>query len=398
MTNYLIFIIDSLLNWLNSASFLLILMISIFVYHFLLIFTRDISYIKALKEFDDPKEVKFNDLNHIPLISVIIPAWKEGKIFESCLLNITRLTYPNLKVIVNAGGSDKTLQIVNSFRKFENFTIIYQEQGGGKLKAINDCLNYVTSGIVCIMDSDILITDKNLLQMIYPLINGEEKVVIAPLIPHPSIINSDLVKYLYINRNSKFKHKFKRYSYGFASNVCMKYDVIKSLGGFSEKNKGDDSKATGRDLSSKGYKAFNLSDHKIQSLTYPDSIRKFLKQNLRWIENNFYHSIKNKKSQILKFVILTILSLYIVISPFFLYFNLNLFLIGILLLSNMYLKRIRKIIFFKLVNKDDLVKIGIIFYLKLIFFTYLDIIVNVIVFFEIIFFRKAYKRRKNLLN
>ena len=26
---------------------------------------------------------------------------------------------------------------------FENFTIIYQEQGGGKIKAINDCLKYV---------------------------------------------------------------------------------------------------------------------------------------------------------------------------------------------------------------------------------------------------------------
>jgi len=398
MGTNLIFFIDLIVDFLNSLIFILILLLCIIAYHILLFFTKNKKYIQNLKKFNDPKEIKLTDLNRIPLVNIIVPAWKEGDSFELTLLNITTLTYPKLKVIINAGGSDYTNQIANKFKKFDNFTILHQKQGGGKLKAINECLNNVTNGIVCILDSDILITDINLLYMIHPLINGEEDVVIAPLMPHTSIINSDLVKYLYINRYSKFKHKFKRHSNGFAANVCMKYDVIKSLGGFSEKNKGDDSRATGRDLSSKGYKVFNLCDHKIQSLTYPNNIRKFLKQNLRWIENNFYHSIKNKKSQILKFVILTIISLYIVISPFFLYFNLNLFLIGILLLSNTYLKRIRKIIFFKLVNKDALIKIRMIFYLKLIFFTYLDIIVNLIVFFEIIFYRKAYKRRKNLLN
>ena len=397
MPNYLIFIIESLLNWLNSASFIFILLIFVFVYHIFLIFTRDMRYIKILKEFDDPQEIILSNLNRIPLINIIMPAWKEGKTFESCLLNISRLTYPNLKVIVNAGGSDETLQIANSFRKFENFTIIYQEQGGGKIKAINDCLNYISIGIVCILDADVLLTDKLLLKMIYPLINGKEDVVMAPIAPHNSIQNSDIVKYSYVNRYSEFRHKFTRYTSGFASNVCLNYQVIKSLGKFSENRMLDDGRVTGIDLSSIGFKTYKLTHHKMQSYTYPTSVNKFLHQNLRWIENSLYYSIKNRKFQILKFVGLTILSLFILSFPFFLFFNISIFLIGILLFLSMYLKRIRKIIFFKLVNRGVMIKFKFRFCIKLIFFTYLDVLVNIVAFFEILFYRKAYKRRKNLI-
>ena len=397
MSNYLITIIESILNFLNSTLFILILLILIIVYQILLFFTKDISHIKVLKDYDDPKEIKLSNLNQIPLINVIMPAWKEGKAFENCLLNITRLTYPNLKVIVNAGGSNETLQIADSFRKFENFTIIYQEQGGGKIKAINDCLNYISNGIVCILDADGVLTDKLLLKMIYPLINGKEDVVIAPIAPHTSILNSDIVKYSYVNRYSEFRHKFTRYTKGFASNVCINYQVIKSLGKFSENRMLDDGRVTGIDLSSKGFKTYKLIDHKMQSFTYPTNINKFLNQNLRWVENSLYYSIKNRKFHIIKFVGLIFLSFYILVFPIFLFFNVFIFLIGILLYFNMYLKRIRKILFFKLVNRDVLIKLKFIFFIKLIFFTYLDVLVNIIVCFEILFYRKAYKKRKNLL-
>ena len=397
MTNYLIFIIESLLNWLNSASFILILLISIFAYHLLLIFTRDKKYIKALKEFDDPKDIKLTDLNNIPLITVIMPAWKEGKTFESCLLNLSRLTYPNLKVIVNAGGSNETLQIANSFSKFENFTIIYQEQGGGKIKAINNCLNYISNGIVCILDADVLLTDKLLLKMIYPLINGKEDVIMTSIAPHASILNNDIVKYSYVNRYSEFRHKFTRYTIGFASNACINYQVIKSLDKFSENRMLDDGRVTGIDLSSKGFKTYKLISHKMQSYTYPTSINKYLHQNLRWIENFLYYSIKNRKIKLIKFVGLTIVSFSLLIFPFFLFFNVYIFLIGILILLSIYLKRIRKILFYKITDTSNSVKIKAIFYLKLIFFIYFDNIINIIASFETLFYRKAYKRRKNLI-
>lgn len=390
-------IIESIFSFFTSNYIILALFLTIIVYHILFSLTRDSNYRRILKNIDDPKGVKLSDLNHIPLINVIMPAWKEGKTFESCLLNISRLNYPNLKVIVNAGGSDETLQIANSFRKFENFTIIYQEQGGGKIKAINDCLNYISDGIVCILDSDNLLTDKLLLKMIYPLINGKEDIVIAPIAPHTSILNSDLVIYSYVNRYSEFRHKFTRYTIGFGSNACINYHVFKLLGKFSEHKMLDDGRVTGIDLSSKGFKTYKLIDHKMQSYTYPTGFSTYLHQNLRWIENFLYYSIKNRKIKLIKFVGLTIVSFSLLIFPFFLFFNVYIFLIGISILLSIYLKRIRKILFYKITDTSNSVKIKAIFYLKLILFIYFDNIINIIASFEILFYRKAYKRRKNLI-
>ncbi|MHA1724312.1 MAG: glycosyltransferase [Promethearchaeota archaeon] len=352
---------------------------------------------KILKAFEDPKEINITNLKNIPLINVIVSAWKEGKTFKSCLLNIKELNYPNLKVIVNAGGSDATLKIANSFKKYENFTIIYQKQGGGKIKAINDSLDHISKGIVCILDSDVLLTDEILLKMIYPLINGKENVVTTPIIPHPSILKNDIVLFSYVNRYSEFRHKFKRYTKGFATNVCLNYHVIKSLGKFSENIIGDDGRVTGMDLSSKGYYSYKLIDHRMQSFTYPMNSKEFFHQNLRWIENSLYYSLKYRKFQILKFVCLTFFSCFILISPLILFLNVYISLIGMLIFLSMYLKKIRKILFFKSVNRDIMIKFKFIFFIKLIFFTFLDLLVNIIVFFEMIFYRKAYKKRKNLL-
>ena len=56
--------------------------------------------------YKDPKSLSIDDLKNIPLVNIIVPAWKEGNNFRECLSSITNLNYPNIKVIVNAGGND----------------------------------------------------------------------------------------------------------------------------------------------------------------------------------------------------------------------------------------------------------------------------------------------------
>lgn len=275
--------------------------------------------------------------------------------------------------------------------------MIYQKEGGGKIKAINDCLNFISDGIICLLDADILINDKILLDMIYPLINGKEDIVMAPLIPHSSILNNDFVKYVFINRDKRFRQKFTRYTFGVASNAYMKHKVIKTIGRFSEKRMADDGISTGTDLSLKGIKTYLLNDKKIQSLTYPIKIKEYFQQNIRWIENFLLSTVKNKKLRIMKFFGLVILSIYFLIFPLLIFLNIRFFLIGLLIFYSFYLKKIRKIFFYKLTNKSNLIKFKPVFYIKLIFFIYIDKIINIIAFFETIFYRKAYKRRKNLL-
>ena len=64
-------------------------------------------------------------MKSFPLLNIFIPAWKEGEVFENCLNSITKLNYPNIKVIVNTGGSEETINIANSFKKYQNFIVLY---------------------------------------------------------------------------------------------------------------------------------------------------------------------------------------------------------------------------------------------------------------------------------
>ncbi len=386
---------EILMDYIYSLYFFFLIFIILTIYHLLLHLLRDRNYLKYLNGFKDSSPDSIRQLQEIPPISIIVPAWKEDEHFKQCLNALDQLNYPKLKIIVNAGGSNETLEIANSFIENERFKVIYQKGGEGKIKAINDSLKFISDGIICLLDADIIITDKNLLEMIYPLINGKEEIVIAPLIPHTSILNSDYAIYGYINRDTKFRQKFRRYIFGLASNACVKYDVIKKIGRFSEKRMADDGISTGIDLSLKGIKTYILNEKKIQALTYPIRIKEYFQQNIRWIENFLLSKIKNRKLRILKFFGLVTLSIYTLVYPLLIFINIYFFFIGITIFYSFYLKKIRKILFYRSTD-SNILRFKPVFYLKLIFFIYIDKLINIIAFLETLFYRKAYKRRKNL--
>lgn len=387
--------VDIFLNLIGIVNLIIIILIIIIGYHIVLFFLRDKKYINTLDNNDKLKDIKITDLKETPLVNFIVPAWKEGDIFKGCLLSINKLSYPKLRVIINAGGSQETIEIAESFKKYQNFNIIYQKAGEGKLKAINDALKLISEGLVYLIDADIYLDDNILLQMIYPIINKKENVVISAIKPHHSIQNRDIVKYLYISRIVWFKRNFSIYSNGVSQNTVISYAVIEDVKEFTIGKFSDDGVVIGSDILKKGYKIFTLRNSMAEAFHFPIRIKEYINLNLRWIENSLYSAIRDKKIKVLKFSILVLVSVIILITPLLFFFNIYLFFLGILLLLNMYLKRIRKTLFFKLAFQTEGLTLHLKFFLKLIIYIFVDLISNLIVFFEMLFYRKAYKKRKN---
>jgi len=364
MIDNLIIIVKSLLNLLNSPLFILVLLILIITYHFILFFARDVSYIKALKKNKDPEVVRLEELNEVPLVNIIIPAWKEGKeakLFENCLQSITKLNYPNLKIIVSAGGSEETIKIADSFKNYNNFTIIRQKPGG-KMKALNDCIAHISKGIVYSIDA----------------ITENQYVTAGSVRPLTFQENIAIVKYILINRNTHFRIKFSRIGRVVLSgpNSCFKYEVIEKIGNFF-----DDELFLASDrfrgllVFSKGFKIYWLTDYRGKIFTsFPDLLKNYVLQEFRWRKNSLTNPyLKNKVKIYIKFFLSFLISMYLFSSPFFIFFNTNLALIGLIMLLNKYFKKIRKIVFFKrTVNKKFYEKFGLLFYLKLVFFIIID--------------------------
>ena len=369
----------------------------VIAYHLLNYFLIDKKYFKKYAVKEDQSFVKIEDLSEVPVVNIIIPAWKEGEIFRTCLKSIVNLSYPNLNVIVNVGGNDESIKIANSFKTYDNFKIIYQKSGEGKRKAINDCLNHISKGIVYLIDADVILTDNILISMLFILLNKKEDIVASFINPHKSILKSDLVKFIHINRDIRLRNKWIRYLKYISQNTAIKYSVVQSINKFSEKRIGDDGYSMGLDLIDQDFRIYHLYEINVESFNYSTKLSSYINQNIRWIENFLYYYVKVRKFLVLKFIGLAFISIYIYISPFLFVLSWFFPFSAILIFLSSYLKIIRKILIYKMMNKKSSTKFHPLFFLKLILYILINFLFNIIVLFEMIFYRKAYKRRKNLL-
>lgn len=395
LINQAFVIIELSIFFLLSTNFIFILAFGISFYHILLHFLRDRKYIKALKKYKDPQMINLEDLKDVPLVNILVPAWKEGKLFEDCLSSINNLKYPNLKIIMNAGGNEETIKIANSFKANKKYTILKQGPGG-KMKALNECLNHVIEGIIYSIDADVILTDEILLRMIYPIVNENENVTAGGVRPLASQANKTIVKYVLINRCDNFKYKFSRYRKNMISgpNSCFKYDVVKAIGKFP-----DDSLFPASDrfratiITSKGFKIYWLSDYRGYIYTkYPNSVKEYFFQEFRWRKNaltNLHQ--KDRKKIIIKFIFLFLISLYILIFPLLLFINFQFVLIDLMIITSIFYKKIRKYIFLRSTVDEELyVKFGVKFFFYLLLYIYIDVILTIYLGFDSIFGKKSY--------
>lgn len=405
LLNYIFNGIIKILDLLKQIDIILCLILFIVLYYFLLYFLRDKKYIKTYNKNKDPESISLNQLKDFPLVNIIVPAWREGEIFKKCLLSIQNLKYPHIRAIVNAGGNQETMDIALSFKKNSNFVILRQEGGSdrpslGKIRALNECLEYIKEGIVYFIDADSYFNEEILLSMIYPIINKDEYVVSGGVRPLRNQENLDIVKYLQFNRNANFRFKFTRYAYRtvFAGqNTCLKTEVIKSVNKFSENKKYATDASIGEDIFSKGFKSYRLNNylHRIY-VDFPSTFRKLAHQTTVWTENRIIFSYKNKKILTLfKIFLLSIISFYLLAFPFLIFINFGLFLIGVMMLFNIYLTKIRKYVFFKLtINKQHNVNYSKVFFIKLFFYIFIEAIINFIIPFHFIAYLKKIKKEK----
>ncbi|MFX0186849.1 MAG: glycosyltransferase [Candidatus Hodarchaeota archaeon] len=357
------------------------------------------KYAKPFKTIKDIENVSINDLRYIPLVNIIVPAWNEGEIFRKCLKSITELKYPKLNVIVNAGGSIKTINIANSFKEYDYFTILAQE-GGGKIKALNECLSYITEGVLYLVDADVCFTDEILLRMLIPITNYNENVVVGGIRPFKDQENKVLLKYLLRNRNFDYRQRFSRYIQTQISgaNTCITYKVMKAIGKFSENTIWAEDVSRGADILSKDFKIYRLIDYRARIYSkFPDTIKEWAKQKIRWNQNYFIFSFHNKKVNLIKIMILFLMSLYLIIFPILFLFHLALVLFGIYLIFSLYLKKLRKILFYKMtIEKQYLQKLNALFFLKIIIYMYIEALFYIYIVFESIFIKSKFNKRKNL--
>ena len=154
------------------------------------------------------QSVKLGWINEAPLappVSIIVPAHNEEQSICVSVLNLLKLQYPELElIVVNDGSTDGTLSaLIEQFRlrpiravyvsqiqsapvrgiyrsdSAPRLVVLDKEPGGSKADAANAGLNAATRPYVCVVDADSVLEDDALLRIMVPILADPARVVCA---------------------------------------------------------------------------------------------------------------------------------------------------------------------------------------------------------------------------
>ncbi|GAI65631.1 unnamed protein product, partial [marine sediment metagenome] len=99
-----------------------------------------------------------------PSVSIIIPAYNEGKVIEKTIRSVLELSYSQKEIfVVDDGSKDDTLKIAKLMETNNPIRVISKKKNGGKWGALNKGIESSKSDIIVCIDADTVL-DKNAIQ------------------------------------------------------------------------------------------------------------------------------------------------------------------------------------------------------------------------------------------
>lgn len=124
-------------------------------------------------------------LAHTPKVSAIVAAWNERVRIDDHLRSFLALAYPNIELILIAGGDDDTLLRAQGYAG-ERVIVLEQQPGEGKQRALARGYTHATGDLIYLIDADCLFSDEALTRLIAPIVNEGEQVATGTICPLPA--------------------------------------------------------------------------------------------------------------------------------------------------------------------------------------------------------------------
>jgi len=263
------------------------------------VFTLYFSFVYVLIYFFNKKKFLSDPAlpKKLPRVSIIVPAYNEGKTIALTLKSLLELNYPKklLEVIaVNDGSADETRKVMESF-KGQGVKVI-NKVNGGKASALNVGIKKSTGEIIVCMDADSVV-DRDALRKTLGYFSNPEVAAVASSVkvlePKNMIQKFQFLEYLY--------NILLRKALSFLDSIFVvpgpfglyRRSVLEKIGGFEEGNLTEDMEITMR-IQSKGYKVETSTDAFTHTVS-PSNVRKLVNQRVRWYRGFLINSKKYKE-------------------------------------------------------------------------------------------------------
>jgi cellulose synthase/poly-beta-1,6-N-acetylglucosamine synthase-like glycosyltransferase len=222
-------------------------------------------------------------LDEYPRVSLLVPAWNEGRYISQCLSSALGLRYPNKEIIVCAGGQDGTYPMAKTFEE-QGVIVLEQTPGMGKQGALQRCFKHSSGEIIYLTDADCLLEDASFEATIAPILGGKESVATGYFEPFPESRSNWLVEYQW-RQHSMWQHSQPQNAPTLdGRNAAVKREVLEAIGAFTIPAPIGTDYTLSQLIISHGYRIRSLPHSRVKT-HYPGTTPEYLLQLSRWYRN-----------------------------------------------------------------------------------------------------------------
>ncbi len=237
---------------------------------------------------------KMPKLKALPPVSIIIPAYNEGKTIAKTIRSVLKLDYPKRliqTIVVNDCSKDNTREVVEDFGK--EVTLLNNKKNMGKAGSLNRAIKIAKGKFIACMDADSTVNASALKTMI-------------PHFADPKV--GCVTPALRVKRKSGFLEKVQHAEYllniflrkilAFMDAVFVtpgafsmfRKDVLLKAGGFDEDNLTED-----MEIALKIHKLGYKIENELKAITYtycPNTVHGLFRQRIRWYRGGLQNYFK----------------------------------------------------------------------------------------------------------
>lgn len=121
------------------------------------------------------KQTPVPALPHTPKVSALVAAWNEGAYIDAHIQSFLKLSYPDIELVLCAGGDDDTLTRAQSYAN-ECIKVLKQYPGEGKQCALARCMDFASGKIIYLTDADCIFNNEALTHLLAAITIDHEQV------------------------------------------------------------------------------------------------------------------------------------------------------------------------------------------------------------------------------
>ena len=252
----------------------------------------------ALTLIQARKESKRRPADFEPLVTVLVPAYNEGKVISRTIGSILGAGYQRVEVmVVDDGSSDDTADVVRAIAASEPRVTLLQKQNGGKAHAANYGIQHAKGEIVVAVDADTIVMPGSIERLVSHFVDPTVTAVCGNV--EVGNVNSWLTRFQAIEYVTS--QNFDRRAFALLNCVSVvpgalgawRREAIMAVGGYSSDTLTEDADLTLTILRAGARIVYE--PRAIGRTEAPETVSGLLKQRFRWTYGTYQCLYKHRK-------------------------------------------------------------------------------------------------------